>query len=98
MASTATSRFRGHDIELASNGWIFTDTGEPTADTWQQRPCGHCGRHNTPEGHDGCIGTLPGVMNACCGHGATNEAYIQFPDGTIIDGQAAMDEMEKRRT
>ncbi len=41
-------------------------------------PCGHCGMEKTIEGHDGCIGTLENVMNACCGHGETNLAYIQF--------------------
>ncbi len=47
--------------------------------------CGYCGLAKTPEGHDGCLGTLPGdVMNACCGHGRPNEAYIQFWDGSRI--------------
>ena len=40
--------------------------------------CGHCNMKRTEEGHDGCIGTLTNVMNACCGHGQTNMAYIQF--------------------
>lgn len=45
--------------------------------------CGHCGLSRTPEGHDGCIGTLPGVTNACCGHGGTAEgAYVQFSFGS----------------
>lgn len=70
--------FRGHEIEELDDVYRFVDTGEPTAKTWEQRPCGHCGRHNTAEGHDGCIGTLPGVWNACCGHGQPRMAYIQF--------------------
>lgn len=40
--------------------------------------CGHCGLNRTTEGHDGCIGTLENVMNACCGHGEVMMAYIQF--------------------
>jgi ribosomal protein L37AE/L43A len=41
--------------------------------------CGHCKKSKTPEGHDGCLGTLPGdVMNACCGHGEKVGAYIQY--------------------
>lgn len=40
--------------------------------------CGHCGLSRTVEGHDGCIGTLENVMNACCGHGEDRMAYIQF--------------------
>lgn len=54
-----------------------------TSDSPDQR-CGFCGLAKTPEGHDGCLGTLPGVMNACCGHGRPHEAYIQFEDGSRI--------------
>jgi len=46
--------------------------------------CGFCGLDRTPEGHDGCIGTLPGVMNACCGHGDTEMAYVQYEDGRRV--------------
>jgi len=28
----------------------------------------------TPEGHDACLGKLPGVGAACCGHGV-DDAY-----------------------
>lgn len=44
----------------------------------------------TSEGHDPCLGTLDGVSNACCGHGVTEEAYVQFGDGTIISGSDAV--------
>lgn len=40
--------------------------------------CNHCGLQRTKEGHDGCIGTLENVRNACCGHGDTPVAYVQF--------------------
>lgn len=40
--------------------------------------CGFCSLKRTPEGHDGCIGTLDNVMNACCGHGEIEMAYVQF--------------------
>lgn len=40
--------------------------------------CKHCTLKRTPAGHDGCIGTLLGVANACCGHGEDNTAYVQF--------------------
>lgn len=33
------------------------------------RNCALCGQGETPEGHDFCLGTLPKVTNACCGHG-----------------------------
>lgn len=32
---------------------------------------------------DPCLGRLPGVKNACCGHGK-EQAYIQFNDKKII--------------
>ena len=40
--------------------------------------CGHCGKKRTAHGHDGCVGTLKGVTNACCGHGEDRMAYVQF--------------------
>lgn len=40
--------------------------------------CGECGDKPTAEGHDACLGTLPNIMNACCGHGGLNEPYVQF--------------------
>lgn len=32
---------------------------------------------------DHCLGSLPGVISACCGHGRT-EGYIIFENGTRI--------------
>lgn len=85
------SHLRGHPIiwDPERGAWLFEDSGEPTTEKWDERPCGHCGRHDTPEGHDGCLGTLPGVMNACCGHGNLREAYVQFPNGGEMRGAAA---------
>tara|TARA_Y100001963_G_C6762797_1_gene440458 strand:+ start:1147 stop:1542 length:396 start_codon:yes stop_codon:yes gene_type:complete len=80
------SKFRGYDIELKDDQFYFCDTGEPTIDTWENRPCGYCGKHNTPKGHDACLGELPGVINACCGHGERNVSYIQFENGFRIEG------------
>ncbi len=42
------------------------------------RPCGHCGLPNRSDGHDACLGVIPGAMNACCGHGNIKFAYIQY--------------------
>lgn len=89
------SDLRGHEIELINGEWVYSDTKEPTQATWQNRPCGYCGKHNTPEGHDGCLGTLPGVMNACCGHGQINGAYVQFPNGFSVHGKDAIAIMSK---
>ena len=88
---------RGHPIYFDEAGrcWRYADNDEPTAETCATRPCGVCGEFATPEGHDPCIGTLPGVMNACCGHGQVVEAYIQFPDGSDIRGVAAVERMNQ---
>lgn len=83
---SATSLVRGHEIHWGNGEWLFSDTAEPVSRTWKQRPCGHCNTASTPEGHDGCIGRLPGVMNACCGHGESKSTYIQFTDGLILRG------------
>ncbi|MBB3142772.1 hypothetical protein [Halomonas organivorans] len=94
---TATSHLRGHPIawDALRQHWVYCDTGEPTVDTWQDRDCGHCGERETPEGHDACLGTLPGVMNACCGHGQVTEAYVQHWCGHLVRGAAALAEIER---
>jgi hypothetical protein len=92
---TARSTWRGHVIVFRGGEHHFEDTGEPTVGS--DRPCGHCNRHPTVEGHDACLGTLPGVMNACCGHGEVSAAYVQMPDGTHFQGQDAIDLIDKLR-
>lgn len=63
---TAHSYDRGHPTHYDGIAWRFDDTGE-TADG--SRVCVRCGRQPTLEGHDACLGSLPGVISACCGHG-----------------------------
>jgi len=41
--------------------------------------CPVCGKQQTAEGYDACIGHIPGAISACCGHGAANP-YVVFPD------------------
>lgn len=81
---------RGHKIVQVDGVWRYADTMEETALTHERRSCGHCGRGRTPTGHDGCLGTLPGVMNACCGHGERRKAYVQFRDGNRFNGEQAL--------
>jgi len=83
------SKNRGNDIEFINNVWIYSDSQEPVASNHTHKPCGHCDRAYTEEGHDGCLGTLQGLMNACCGHGNIEEAYVQFWDGSCVRGQDA---------
>jgi hypothetical protein len=92
---TARSKWRGHVILIEGGRCRFEDTGEDTVGS--DRSCGHCGQYPSEEGHDACLGTLPGVMNACCGHGEVSEAYVQMPDRTHFQGQAALDLIDKLR-
>lgn len=89
-----TEHLRGHPIEWNGTEYVFSDTKESTIQTWKNRPCGYCGRHNTPEGHDGCLGTLQEVMNACCGHGSIGECYVQYWDGSVVRGMKAVAVMD----
>tara|TARA_R110000787_G_scaffold155864_1_gene269719 strand:+ start:473 stop:742 length:270 start_codon:yes stop_codon:yes gene_type:complete len=67
--------------------------------------CLHCKKNRTLEGHDGCVGTLKNVMNACCGHGEGKMAYIQFnheeyeeePNKIRIDGKEALNYIEANK-
>ncbi len=84
------SRWRGHAIDKDESGaWRYTNNGVLVSD-FPDRDCGHCGKENTPEGHDACLGTLPNVMNACCGHGMMADAYVQFPNGETVRGKDAI--------
>lgn len=61
--------------------------------------CVICKKGPTKEGHDGCLGTLPGpIMNACCGHGNDNLAYIQYWDSPRIGGQEAIQEIKRLKS
>jgi len=81
--------WRGHEIRrVAADAWAYSDTGESVS-SQPARACGRCGGAVTSEGHDACLGTLPGVMNACCGHGRMADAYVQLNDGRILQGQEA---------
>lgn len=83
----AVSTLRGHQITYTEAQWQYIDTGEPTLDS--TRRCGRCDQARTIDGHDACLGDLPGVMNACCGHGQERGAYVQFWDGSVLQGQDA---------
>lgn len=89
---TATGHRRGHPIEWDAHHqqWRYADTQQLTGEAGQERPCFHCGQHATAEGHDPCLGTLPDVANACCGHGQEAEAYVQLEGGQVIRGRVAL--------
>ncbi len=71
---------------------VIKDYKKPEIQPHKPKACDHCGKHTVTKDHeeyDGCLGILPGVMNACCGHGNTGKAYIQFLDGYVVKGADA---------
>lgn len=83
---TVRGKWRGHTIEAPDVAWVYSDTGKPVAGS--KRECGRCHRPPTAGDHDACLGELPGVMNACCGHGTIDDAYVQLNDKSILRGNA----------
>jgi len=65
-------------------GWYYEDYSK--AEGENIKPCVRCGNMPTKDGHDSCIANLPGIKNACCGHGV-RDGYLQFEDGTEIRGE-----------
>lgn len=80
---------RGHKIEVLNDVWVYSDTKEPVIG---ERPCVRCKREPTEEGHDGCLGILPGVEGACCGHsvGPSHESYVKLIGCDMIYGDDAL--------
>lgn len=74
---TARSFVQGHRIAYRNREWVYADTGENVK---VPRPCAKCKCFPTPEGHDACLGHIPGAKYACCGHGA-NPGYVLYEDG-----------------
>ena len=87
----ATGHWRGHAIQYDERDdvWRFVSDGAAVPDN-TDRDCGFCGRRATPEGYDGCLGLLPSVRNACCGHGHDDESYIVSDTGNEVRGTAAI--------
>jgi len=81
------SSFRGHDAIYDENvgQWVYEDDLSSAS---YERPCIRCGKMPTVDGHDACIANLPGVINACCGHGV-DEPYVMFIDKTTLRGEEA---------
>lgn len=77
------------EIELLGGYWIYEDNGERLPATGGKvRPCKKCNKlFPLGEGEvDPCLGILPGVDNACCGHGIEEYAYIRFLNGIHVVG------------
>ena len=71
-------------------GWLHADEDEFGDRDITKDRCRVCGDLRTPELHDPCIARLPGVMQACCGHGRAGRAYIVgIPFGRLCGPAAA---------
>lgn len=62
---------RGHRVTLDGSVWRYADDG---SFVWPDhklrvRPCIRCGAQPTDDLHDACLGEVPGLRAACCGHG-----------------------------
>lgn len=85
---------RGHNAYEDSEGQVrFWDDDSPVDD--QERPCIRCGKiPGESGGDDPCLGHLPGVKAACCGHGAWR-GYIMFTDGTVVTFNSKSTKIDK---
>lgn len=83
---TVLGRIRGHGITFNGRRWVYADTGDPVDPVYEDRPCARCGRWPTPEGHDACLGELPDILAACCGHGFNDVqlAYLHEEGGRTL--------------
>ncbi|MGD9157674.1 MAG: hypothetical protein PVG39_04655 [Desulfobacteraceae bacterium] len=88
IASSGTRRdpaWFGHKVKWDREARCFHYKDGSKVDKYDLRPCPKCGMKRTKEGHDPCLGTLPGVIGACCGHGI-EEGYIAFENRMVIHG------------
>ena len=75
-------------INVADDRWVYEDDGTEAPPNGKVRPCVKCGAL-FPMGEndvDPCLGRLPGVKNACCGHGIQSQSYITFTSGVLLRG------------
>ena len=88
------SYLNGAEVYYEDGEWYYSDNSESAKET-KRRECPACGKMPTKEGHDACLGTLPGVKHACCGHGV-EEGYIMFENGVVIRFDNCTVEHEKK--
>lgn len=70
---SARSFSRGWPLVCVEGQWVYEDNGQPIN---ENRPCCRCGQPPTADGHDDCVGHIPGVTSACCGHGVEAEYSV----------------------
>lgn len=67
---------RGWPLVYRDGRWVYEDTGEPID---EERPCRRCNKMPTEDSHDACLGTIPGLVSACCGHGVQTPYFRPEP-------------------
>lgn len=72
---TAKAYSYGNEIIFIDDEWRYPDNLEIINNN--PRSCPKCSKLPTPKGHDACLGELPGIREACCGHGI-KYSYIVF--------------------
>lgn len=80
---TARQQMRGHEIyfDYVKEDWLYSDDNS-SIDI--ERPCTRCNHLPLKSGEDFCLRGLSdceGIINACCGHGNDEDAYIMLEDG-----------------
>ncbi len=90
--------YRGHEMyfDQSEQSWKYCDDDTLVKEN-KDRVCGKCGEYRTEKGHDPCIADLPGVMNACCGHGDNECAYVQFTLQKVLRGEEAIKYFNKAK-
>ena len=81
--STKPTRWKGSGSRKYPNRGMSPGRSSPV-------DCAHCGLSCSPSGDDPCIENLPNVMNACCGHGKPEDAYVQFSPTHWVGGTEAL--------
>lgn len=73
----------GHVIYQDKDGnWLYKADDTPLS---EQKACLKCNMMPMDNGNDPCLGDLPGVVGACCGHGLPEQqGYILFENGVRI--------------
>lgn len=86
-----TGYIRGRLCYYDGDQWRHKDDDESVSDI-----CPRCNLPPTKEGYDACLGFIPGVHSACCGHGVeggyivTKDEFILKQEGTIHELNQAL--------
>lgn len=82
-------RHRGHRIDVDDQRLVASyEDGVDIHD--EERACTACGQCAPDRlAPDPCLGLLPGVYAACCGHGLLNSAYVARRGHQTLTGRAA---------